>query len=119
MDHGARISDETAQALLAAVENAKIVVKTVDQISKESEDQAVSIAQETQGIEQISSVVQTNSATAEESAAASEELSGQSQMLKSLVGQFKLKEGRETPPAPRKLADTAAPVEFSFDGGKY
>ncbi len=119
VDHGARISDETAQALLAAVENAKIVVKTVDQISKESEDQAVSIAQVTQGIDQISSVVQTNSATAEESAAASEELSGQSQMLKSLVGQFKLKEGRETPPAPRKLADTAAPVEFSFDGGKY
>ena len=44
----------------------------------------------TQGIDQISSVVQTNSATAEESAAASEELSGQAQLLKNLVGQFKL-----------------------------
>jgi methyl-accepting chemotaxis protein len=36
-------------------------------------------------------VVQTNSATAEESAAASEELSGQAEMLKTLVKEFKLK----------------------------
>ncbi len=45
------------------------------------------------GIEQISSVVQTNSATAQESAAASQELSGQSQLMKSLVGRFRLKNG--------------------------
>ena len=45
----------------------------------------------TQGIDQISNVVQTNSATAEESAAASEELSAQAQFLKSLTGQFRLK----------------------------
>ena len=49
----------------------------VDNISRASSEQALSIAQVTQGIDQISSVVQTNSATAEESAAASEELSGQ------------------------------------------
>ena len=35
-------------------------------------------------------MVQTNSATSEESAAASEELSGQAQMLKDLVANFKL-----------------------------
>ena len=40
---------------------------------------------------QISSVVQTNSATAEESAAASEELSGQAQILNDLVSKFTLK----------------------------
>ncbi|MCI8453108.1 MAG: hypothetical protein HFE84_00615, partial [Lachnospiraceae bacterium] len=45
----------------------------------------------TMGIDQISSVVQTNSATAQESAAASEELSSQSQLMKKLVGRFKLK----------------------------
>lgn len=45
----------------------------------------------TQGVEQISGIVQNNSATAEESAAASEELSGQAQMLKGLVNQFKLR----------------------------
>ena len=41
-------------------------------------------------MEQVSAVVQTNSATAEESAAASEELSGQSQILKNLVDKFSL-----------------------------
>ena len=42
-------------------------------------------------IEQVSHVVQTNSATAEESAAASEELSGQAEMLKQMVGAFTIK----------------------------
>ena len=41
-------------------------------------------------MDQISSVVQTNSATAEESAAASEELSGQANVLKELVSRFRL-----------------------------
>ena len=43
------------------------------------------------GIDQISGVVQMNSGTAEESAAASEELSAQAQLLKELIGKFKLK----------------------------
>ena len=41
-------------------------------------------------MDQISSVVQTNSATAEESAAASEELSGQANVLKGLISRFRL-----------------------------
>ncbi|WP_242984496.1 methyl-accepting chemotaxis protein [Clostridium sp. chh4-2] len=97
VERGAKISFETAQSLLVAVEGAKIVAKTVDQISHASNEQAISIAQITQGIVQISSVVQTNSATAEESAAASEELSGQAQLLKSLVGQFHLKNTENIP----------------------
>ena len=52
-------------------------------------EQSQAVSQVTQGMDQISSVVQTNSATAEESAAASEELSGQAVILKELVGQFK------------------------------
>ena len=48
-----------------------------------------------QGIDQISSVVQTNSATAEQSAAASEELSGQAQMLKGLIDRFNLRDQGE------------------------
>ena len=90
MEHGAKISDETAQALVVVVEGAKILTETIDQISQASNEQARSISQVTQGIDQISAVVQTNSATAEESAAASEELSGQAQMLKNLVSRFKL-----------------------------
>ena len=46
----------------------------------------------TRGIEQISTVVQTNVSTAEESAAASEELSGQASMLRDLVAKFQLRD---------------------------
>ena len=44
-----------------------------------------------QGIEQISSVVQTNSATAEESAATSDDLLHQAKTLLALVQKFKLR----------------------------
>ena len=64
----------------------------VEKISVAAEQQAESISEVTQGVDQISSVVQTNSATAEESAAASEELSGQAQILKRLVGRFTLQD---------------------------
>lgn len=93
---GTTIADETAKSLVEAVEGAKDVVSKVNMISDASQEQASSIAQVTQGIDQISNVVQTNSATAEESAAASEELSGQAQMLKSLVGRFKLYDKNST-----------------------
>lgn len=91
VDRGTRIANETADALNQVVDGVQSVTVTIDNISHASDDQAASISQVTQGIDQISSVVQTNSATAEESAAASEELSGQAQILKNLVGQFRLK----------------------------
>lgn len=90
VEKGTRIANETAQSLLQVVEGARQTEETVDKIADAAGKQAASIVQVTQGVDQISNVVQTNSATAEESAAASEELSGQSQVLKSLVGQFKL-----------------------------
>lgn len=54
------------------------------------ENQTTALAQVTEGIDQISSVVQTNSATAQESAAASEELSAEASTLKQLVDEFTL-----------------------------
>ena len=53
-------------------------------------EQMDAIRQVTVGLDQISGIVQTNSATSEQSAAASEELSSQAAMLKSLVGRFHL-----------------------------
>ncbi|MCD7993347.1 MAG: methyl-accepting chemotaxis protein [Clostridia bacterium] len=92
VERGTKLADETAQTLSQVVESSKQVVAVVDNISQASAEQASSIAQVTQGIDQISSVVQTNSATAEESAAASEELSGQAQLLKDLLSQFRFKD---------------------------
>ena len=93
VENGTQIVDDTAQSLIQAVNDVNEMTGIIEQISEASSDQADSIAQIIVGIDQISSVVQTNSATAEESAAASEELSSQSQLMKDLVGRFKLKNG--------------------------
>ncbi|OFV70526.1 methyl-accepting chemotaxis protein [Acetobacterium wieringae] len=91
VEAGTRIADETAASLVEILNEIEKVTGLVGNIARASNDQATEIAQITQGIEQVSTVVQTNSATAEESAAASEELSGQAEMLKQMVGAFKLK----------------------------
>ena len=67
-------------------------------VSQTSSSQDAAIQQTTVGVDQIASVVQTNSATAEESAAASQQLSGQAAMLKELTGKFCLAE--QDPVAP-------------------
>lgn len=91
VEHGARIADATAKSMESVVEGAKEMAATVDRISEASKEQANSIMQVTQGVDRISDVVQTNSATSEESAAASEELNNQAQVLKGLVSRFRLK----------------------------
>lgn len=92
IDSGTKIADETALSLNDVVEKVEAVSKKVQEISDATDREAAAITQVTIGIDQISSVIQTNSATSEESAASSEELSGQAQILKQLVNEFKLKE---------------------------
>ena len=87
---GVKLADATAKELFGAVEKVKRTTDLITEITQASNEQATSIAQVTIGVDQISSVVQTNSATSEESAAASEELSSQANMMRDLVGQFKL-----------------------------
>lgn len=92
VEAGTRIADETAASLNEILNKIEKVTDLVGNIARASNDQALEIVQITQGIEQVSMVVQTNSATAEESAAASEELSGQAEMLKKMVDAFRLKQ---------------------------
>ncbi|MEG1207030.1 MAG: methyl-accepting chemotaxis protein [Angelakisella sp.] len=92
VENGTKIADDTAKSLEMVVEKSGMVGDKINEIAAASDAQANAIIQVTMGIDQISSVVQTNSATSEESAAASEELSGQAQMLKELVGKFKLRD---------------------------
>lgn len=91
VDTGMGIANETAQSLEKVVESSRAISELVDKIAEAAVEQSSSLEQATNGMNQISSVVQTNSATAEESAATSEELSSQSQMLRNLVRQFKLR----------------------------
>ncbi|MCM1024275.1 MAG: methyl-accepting chemotaxis protein [Prevotella sp.] len=83
-----QVAEKMSHVTAATEEVAALNMK----ISDASKQAADSVNQVTVGIEQISSVVQTNSATAEESAAASQELSGQANMLKEMVAEFKIKE---------------------------
>ena len=92
VENGTQIADDTAQSLFEAVSNVNEMTGIIGQISEASSNQADSISQLLMGIDQISNVVQTNSATAQESAAASEELSSQSQLMNRLVERFKLKD---------------------------
>lgn len=91
MEDGVRAARETAESMMAVVEDADKMSSLVDGIAEYTKEQDASAAEIISGIEQISTVVQTNVATAEASAAASEELSGQAAMLREMVGRFRLK----------------------------
>ncbi len=90
VNKGSSLVTETARALAEVKEKAQDTIRLVSEISKASNEQANAVMQITDGIEHISTVVQTNSATAEQSAAASEELNSQAQLLKDLVDRFDL-----------------------------
>lgn len=91
VESGSEIANETAEALSASVEVTNQTVKLIDEISAASKEQASMIEQVNVGVDQISSVVQTNAATAEQSAASSEELNGQAAELQNLTSRFVLK----------------------------
>ncbi len=90
VQEGTKIAEDTANALLDAVQNIHSIVGSIDQISAGSNEQSEAVLQVSEGINQISSVVQSNSSTAEQSAAASQELSAEAANLKQLVEQFTL-----------------------------
>lgn len=87
---GVALAENANHAFEEVNEKAANVRGLVSEISSAAEAQAESIRQILIGIEQISGVVQMNSATAEESAAASEELSTQAGLLRDLVLKFML-----------------------------
>ncbi len=95
VDSGVEMMNNVKHAVSTVMGSAGKAISNMQSVAESVERQNDSILQITQGIDQISSVVQTNSATAEESAAASEELSGQAEMLKALVGSFKLRENND------------------------
>ena len=88
---GKDLAGATAESLSKVVEEVRVAAATVDKIADAAEEQAGAVEQVTVGVDQISDVVQTNSATSEESAAASAELSHQAEILKDLVARFRLR----------------------------
>ena len=91
---GSSIAAETAASLRELAEKNQSANQMIQSIATATEHEAELVEQVLVGIEQISTVVQVNTATAEESAAASHQLSSQAKTLKGLVGIFRLSERR-------------------------
>ena len=91
-ERGRNIVDEVSATLRTTLD---LVVRSSDQIgeiAKVVQGEAVTIAQVTEGVSQVSAVVQTNSASSEESAAVSAELFEQVRLLQDQTRRFKLKQ---------------------------
>ena len=89
-DEGVKITMQTAESLEKITEQIKQSNEIIAQIAHASNEQSESIENINQGIDEVTHVVQQNSATSQQSAAASQELSSQASMLKDLVSQFKI-----------------------------
>ena len=105
-DEGRRIATVTAKNLDDIVNGVMENTGIISEIAISSQEQSMAISQINIGIEQVSQVVQANSATAEESAAASEEMSSQASVLASLIGRFTLRN-----PSPGRHAPFHAPLQ--------
>jgi methyl-accepting chemotaxis protein len=118
VQEGTKIADDTAAALDDIVAGIEKVTTLIGNIAVASNEQASGIAQIDTGVEQVAQVVQQNSATAEQSAAASEELSGQAEMLKQMVGAFKLRtQRRAAAPRPQAAPAQQTPRPAASAGG--
>jgi len=90
VNKGSKIAGETAESMKKVKDKTAETASLIVTIAEASAEQTDAIKQITSGIDQISQVVQMNSATAEETAASCEELNGQSRMLKDQVSRFKI-----------------------------
>ena len=91
MQNGALLSADTTKSLAEGVAGSQNSTQIVERIAESATLQSQSLKQLTQGMEQISEVVQTNAATAEKSALAAKQLYNQSEELKVSVQRFQLR----------------------------
>ena len=91
IDRGNVIVKNTMDTIAEVLGNMKGLAENADASAAESRTQADMLGQVEIGIEQISTVVQSNSAASEETSAISEELSAQAISLKEMVSAFVLR----------------------------
>ena len=100
VERGKSLAEEVSSSMHQTVDSASEAISYMQTVADNAISESQSIEQLTNGVDQISAVVQTNSATSEESAAASEELSSQAVMMKQLIQKFKLKSEADSASAP-------------------
>lgn len=86
---GSKIAEDTAESLQAVTADIYEFMKTLEDITTASQEQATDIDHIHQGITDISNVMETNSDISQKSAATSQELSSQASVMKETIDQFK------------------------------
>ncbi|MBD5552590.1 MAG: HAMP domain-containing protein [Lachnospiraceae bacterium] len=92
IESGNDVAGHAAGSIAEVVEGVNQIAGTVSGLAQISSEQAESMGQVEIGINQISEIVQSNSAAAEELSATSEEMLAQAETMTNLEKQFKLKE---------------------------
>ncbi|WP_307188480.1 methyl-accepting chemotaxis protein [Massilia sp. CF038] len=106
---GNRLVAEAGSTMDEVVASVRRVTDIMGEISVATNEQSSGIAQVNQAITQMDAVTQQNAALVEEASAAAESMQQQAQRLLEVVGQFRLDDSIQTPPArPRRPAGPAA-----------
>jgi methyl-accepting chemotaxis protein len=94
---GMRLAESTSAALADVGEKSRMVEVKNGEIRDSSNAQAAAISEIRKGLDQVSVVIQTITATAQENAAASEELASQAQTLHAQTSKFRVSAGDDRP----------------------
>lgn len=92
IEEGNTVAIKAAESLDSVVQGINEIADTSKQLSENSNVQIAAMREAEKGIEQISEVVQSNSAASEECSATSEELSAQAEAMSELISQFTLRD---------------------------
>ncbi len=131
VEAGSLTSQETASALDEIVNNVNKFTDLVAEISESSVEQTKAIGEVSEGLNQLSTVTQSNAQIAEETAAASQEQTAQAELMKQLINRFRLNDQPGTsslpvpspptvPEAPQLPLNSPEPViDLDADFGRF
>lgn len=92
IEEGNQVAQKAADSMETVVQGINDISDTSKMLSENSNQQIAALREAEKGIEQISEVVQSNSAASEECSATSEELSAQAEAMNELTAQFVLRD---------------------------
>lgn len=92
IEEGNQVAQKAADSMETVVQGINDISDTSKMLSENSNQQIAALREAEKGIEQISGVVQSNSAASEECSATSEELSAQAEAMNEMTAQFVLRD---------------------------